>query len=86
MRGWVERRGCDFCPRAERPSRFCWPSSAGRRTPTICCAEKPSNALSPADRNLATALVLGVLRWQIRLDQQIKRLLKGRMPSSMQRC
>ncbi len=32
--------------------------------------------LSPADRNLATALVLGVLRWQIRLDQQIRSLLK----------
>jgi 16S rRNA (cytosine967-C5)-methyltransferase len=34
------------------------------------------NALSPADRNLATALVLGVLRWQIRLDHQIRNLLK----------
>jgi 16S rRNA (cytosine967-C5)-methyltransferase len=28
--------------------------------------------LVPADRNLATALVLGVLRWQLRLDQQIQ--------------
>jgi 16S rRNA (cytosine967-C5)-methyltransferase len=28
--------------------------------------------LTPPDRNLATALVLGVLRWQIRLDQQIR--------------
>ncbi len=34
------------------------------------------NALSPADRNLATTLVLGVLRWQIRLDHQIRGLLK----------
>ena len=33
-------------------------------------------ALSPADRNLATALVLGTLRWQIPLDQQIKPLFK----------
>ena len=33
-------------------------------------------ALSAPDRNLATALVLGVLRWQIRLDQQIRQLLK----------
>ena len=33
-------------------------------------------ALSPVDRNLATTLVLGVLRWQIRLDAQIQRLLK----------
>jgi 16S rRNA (cytosine967-C5)-methyltransferase len=34
------------------------------------------NALSPADRNLATALVLGVLRWQIRLDAEFRPLLK----------
>jgi 16S rRNA (cytosine967-C5)-methyltransferase len=37
---------------------------------------KAVNALSPADRNLATALVLGVLRWQIRLDHQLQALLK----------
>jgi 16S rRNA (cytosine967-C5)-methyltransferase len=36
---------------------------------------KAVNALSAADRNLATALVLGVLRWQILLDQQIHALL-----------
>jgi 16S rRNA (cytosine967-C5)-methyltransferase len=36
---------------------------------------KAVNALSPADRNLATALVLGVLRWQILLDHQIYVLL-----------
>jgi 16S rRNA (cytosine967-C5)-methyltransferase len=34
------------------------------------------NKLSPADRHLATTLVLGVLRWQIFLDQQIRPLLK----------
>jgi 16S rRNA (cytosine967-C5)-methyltransferase len=33
-------------------------------------------ALSVADRNLTTALVLGVLRWQIELDQRIRPLLK----------
>ncbi len=33
-------------------------------------------ALSPADRNFATALVLGVLRWQIWLDAQVKAFLK----------
>ncbi len=33
-------------------------------------------ALSPADRNLATALVLGTLRWQIALDHQLKTHLK----------
>jgi len=37
---------------------------------------KAVNSLSPADRNLATALVLGVLRWQIRLDHQLHLLLK----------
>ena len=36
---------------------------------------KAVNALSPQDRNLATALVLGVLRWQIRLDHQFHKLL-----------
>jgi 16S rRNA (cytosine967-C5)-methyltransferase len=34
------------------------------------------NALSSADRNLATALVLGVLRWQIRIDHHVRPLLK----------
>ena len=37
---------------------------------------KAVNALSASDRNLATALVLGVLRWQIRLDHQLHALLK----------
>ena len=37
---------------------------------------KAVNALSPPDRNLATTLVLGVLRWQIRLDHQLQSFLK----------
>ena len=37
---------------------------------------KAVSALSAPDRNLATALVLGVLRWQIQLDQQCQTLLK----------
>ena len=37
---------------------------------------KGVNALSAADRNLATTLVLGVLRWQIRLDHELQALLK----------
>jgi 16S rRNA (cytosine967-C5)-methyltransferase len=37
---------------------------------------KAVNALSAADRNLCTALVLGVLRWQIQLDHQLQVLLK----------
>jgi 16S rRNA (cytosine967-C5)-methyltransferase len=37
---------------------------------------KAVNALSAPDRNLATALVLGVLRWQIRLNHQLQALLK----------
>jgi 16S rRNA (cytosine967-C5)-methyltransferase len=34
------------------------------------------NALSAPDRNLATALVLGVLRWQILIDNRLRALLK----------
>ncbi len=37
---------------------------------------KVVEALSAVDRSLATALVLGVLRWQIWLDRQIRPLLK----------
>jgi len=37
---------------------------------------KAVNDLSVPDRNLATALVLGVLRWQIQLDHQLQTLLK----------
>jgi 16S rRNA (cytosine967-C5)-methyltransferase len=37
--------------------------------------ERAVNVLSSPDRNLATALVLGVLRWQIQLDHQIHALL-----------
>ena len=36
---------------------------------------KGIDALSAADRNLATALVLGALRWQIRLDYEFRPLL-----------
>jgi 16S rRNA (cytosine967-C5)-methyltransferase len=36
---------------------------------------KAVTALTAADRNLATALVLGVLRWQIQLDHQVQFLL-----------
>ena len=34
------------------------------------------DALSPEDRNLTTALVMGVLRWQIALDARVRRLLQ----------
>ncbi|HEV2618878.1 MAG TPA: transcription antitermination factor NusB, partial [Acidobacteriaceae bacterium] len=34
-----------------------------------------TDALSPEDRNLATALVMGVLRWQIALDARLTQLL-----------
>ena len=37
---------------------------------------KAVDALSAPDRHLATALVLGVVRWQIRLDNQLQALLK----------
>ncbi len=36
---------------------------------------KSVSALAPADRNLATALVLGVLRWQLQLDHALHALL-----------
>jgi len=39
------------------------------RTPAV-------DSLSAPDRNLATALVLGVLRWQLWIDRQIQPLLK----------
>ncbi|WP_263383474.1 transcription antitermination factor NusB [Granulicella arctica] len=35
-----------------------------------------TEALSPEDRNLATALVMGVLRWQIALDARVHRHLQ----------
>jgi 16S rRNA (cytosine967-C5)-methyltransferase len=38
--------------------------------------EKRVNALSVPDRHLTTALVLGVLRWQIQLDERLHALLK----------
>jgi 16S rRNA (cytosine967-C5)-methyltransferase len=37
---------------------------------------KAVSLLSSADRNLATAVVLGVIRWQIRLDHLLQALLK----------
>ena len=43
------------------------------------------NALSAPDRNLATALVLGVLRWQILLDRQILRCSRAPTSSSTRR-
>ncbi len=39
------------------------------RAPTV-------SALSPADRNLTTTLVLGVLRWQLDLDRRLQQHLK----------
>lgn len=38
--------------------------------------ESSVSALSQQDRNLTTALVLGVLRWQLDLDERIRPLLK----------
>jgi 16S rRNA (cytosine967-C5)-methyltransferase len=42
--------------------------------------------LSEADKNLATALVMGTLRWQIALDSEVRRLLERpgqRLPSEV---
>ena len=87
MRGWVEAPWPRFPLRAWPHSRFCWPSNAEKRIPTNCCAGKPSTTLSPADRNLTTALVLGVLRWQIRLDRANQApCSRDRTPSSILKC
>ena len=48
----------------------------GRRHSDDLLRGNAVDALAQADRNLATALVLGVLRWQLLLDEQIRRLLK----------
>ena len=39
-----------------------------------CCIGRTERA-ARADRNLATALVMGVLRWQIALDARLRGLL-----------
>ncbi len=40
------------------------------------CIRRWVEGLSPEDRNLTTALVMGVLRWQIALDARVKGLLQ----------
>ena len=47
----------------------------GRAHSDVLLRTRAVNRLSAVDRNLATALVLGVLRWQILLDEQIKKFL-----------
>ena len=41
-----------------------------------CCIRLGWRRLSPEDRNLTTALVMGVLRWQIALDARVRGLLQ----------
>jgi hypothetical protein len=41
-----------------------------------CCIRRGRRRLSPEDRNLTTALVMGVLRWQIALDARVRGLLQ----------
>ena len=43
---------------------------------TNCCTRGVREGLSGQDRNLTTALVLGVLRWQIALDARLRPLLE----------
>src|SRR5271168_339282 len=48
---------------------------------------KPVEALSDLDKNLATTLVMGVLRWQLVLQQRIREVLtrsKGHLADPMQ--
>ncbi len=53
----------------------------------ILLHSKRVEALSPLDRNLATALVMGVLRWQLVLQQRIREVLtrsKGHLADAVQ--
>ena len=67
--GWVERYARRFCSARRRLRDSANRGARDRRTPTICCAGTVNGAACPTPiGNLATALVLGVLRWQIQLD------------------
>jgi hypothetical protein len=61
--------------------------SSGRRARPIplrrsAARQSRQRALREPDRNLATALVLGVLRWQIQLDHQMQPCSSAPTPSS----
>src|ERR1700678_2278047 len=53
----------------------------------VLLRSKRVEALSPLDRNLATTLVMGVLRWQLVLQQRIREVLtrsKGHLADPVQ--
>ncbi len=53
----------------------------------VLLRSKRMEALSPLDRNLATTLVMGVLRWQLVLQQRIREALtksKGHLADAVQ--
>ena len=59
-------------------SKFCWRSSGAKRhSDDLLRGPNARRRFLHADRNLTTALVLGVLRWQIRLDHDFAPLLQA---------
>ena len=53
----------------------------------VLLRSKRVEALSPLDKNLATTLVMGVLRWQLVLQQRIREVLtrsKGHLADAVQ--
>ena len=75
MRGWVEDMP-RIAPARKAAFRILLAVEGGRDHADELLRTKEVDALAPADRNLATALVLGVLRWQIWLDEQVRARLK----------
>ena len=80
-RGWAERRVRNLS-RAQSGLRHSPGRRAGKGHSDDLLRGKEVNALASADRNLTTTLVLGVLRWQIRLDEQLKACSSDREASS----
>jgi 16S rRNA (cytosine967-C5)-methyltransferase len=75
--GARKNRGAEISPARKAAFNILLAVERGRSHSDDLLRGKAVDALSAADRNLATALVLGALRWQIRLDSQIRLLLKN---------
>ena len=74
------------CP--VRPPLSCCSNSGGSRSRTVThCFAPKLEALSAIDKNLMTTLVMGVLRWQLVLQQRIRQALtksKGHLADPVQ--
>ena len=62
---------CPSLPHARLPSTFCCASISTTPTPASCCIPTAWMDSASDDRGLATELVMGVLRWRSRLDEDI---------------